>query len=35
MNKKFEGGLQMHHVTSFCAALKSAWLKEMIDCVGV
>ena len=25
------GGLQMPHITSFCAALKIAWLKKILD----
>ena len=31
MNQKIEGGLQMPHITSFCAALKIAWLKKILD----
>ena len=31
MNQKIEGGLQILHITSFCAALKIAWLKKMLD----
>ena len=31
VNRKNEGGLQMPHISSFCAALKVAWLKKVLD----
>ena len=31
INSKNEGGLQMPHVPSFCAALKMSWLKKVLD----
>ena len=32
INSKNEGGLQMPHVPSFCAALKMSWLKKSFRC---
>lgn len=31
INNKNEGGLQVPHIPSFCAALKTAWLKKILD----
>ena len=31
INNKDEGGLQVPHIPSFCAALKTAWLKKILN----